>query len=498
MGNTVQKSGIRLIFVTLLGFLLIAVHFIHDGYDSRIELSEKAVLNNLKGITRTLALQIDGDAHASLITRVTKKDAIVDNKSNEDYRKIHQTLIQVKEINHLKTDIYTLFLDSLNGEKAFYFGVSTSENPYYRHQYKNYPVQLLENYYVGSEIPMFIDDHGTWLSAFYPVKNSEGKVVCVVQVDHKFDAFIKKTKEYVQKEMLISIAIFLLISSVVVIIILQIIKIEKKNQGKLNEAFAQVRTQNARIQNSINYAQKIQSAIIPTEVKIQDVFSDSFMLYKAKDVVSGDFPWMMKKDNYVFIAAVDCTGHGVPGAMMSFIGYFLLNEISNDNAVLTPAQILDRLHQGVNATLKQDDEGSSSSRDGMDVGLCRINLETNEVIYAGAHRPLYNNTAEGLMQFKGDKRAIGGRTHKKAAQAFTDHRVNVKKGESIFFFSDGLQDQFGGPEKIKYSPRRIRETIIENAATPMRDLKTVFENDFLKWKGEDVQIDDILLIGIRF
>ncbi|HOK98276.1 MAG: PAS domain S-box protein [Bacteroidales bacterium] len=260
----------------------------------------------------------------------------------------------------------------------------------------------------------------------------------------------------------------------------------------------EIQEKNKKIEDSINYAQRIQSSILPDNKLIREYFPKSFIFYKPRDVVSGDFPWFFHHGDDIYIAAVDCTGHGVPGAMLSFIGYFLLNNIVDNDKALNAGEICDLLHYGVRTTLKQDRE-DASGRDGMDIALCKINIKKHELHYAGAHRSLYLLRKGELSEFKGDRKSIGGiPIGKKAEEPFTNHTINIISGDRIFFFSDGLPDQLGGPENKKYSPARIRQIILDNANNTMSACYEVFVQDFEEWKGNRKQIDDVLLIGIEF
>ncbi len=259
-----------------------------------------------------------------------------------------------------------------------------------------------------------------------------------------------------------------------------------------------IEKKNKSITESINYAQRIQSAIIPDNDLIKQFLPQSFMFYKPKDVVSGDFPWFFVRKDYIYIAAVDCTGHGVPGALLSFIGYFLLNNIVDNERDLGAGDILNMLHQQVRKTLKQN-EGDASARDGMDMALCRINRNKKELQFAGSHRPLYYNRNGELKQYKGDSKSIGGiPPRRKAEKDFTTHIMDYKSGDRIFFFSDGLPDQIGGGAGRKYQAKRIRDAIIKYQNLSIDQLGRFFVEDFEDWKGEQKQIDDVLLIGIEF
>ncbi len=260
----------------------------------------------------------------------------------------------------------------------------------------------------------------------------------------------------------------------------------------------EIQAKNKNINESINYSKRIQNAILPDNAHIQMVFPKSFMMYKPRDVVSGDFPWFAHKDNDYYIAVVDCTGHGVPGAMLSLVGYFQLNNIvdgasKGSNCGL----ILDQLDHKVNETLIKGTGQGVAIKDGMDIGFCKINLEKMKVEYAGAHRPLYLLRDGEIQEFKGDKWAIGGGVYKNQTH-FTNHEFKVKKGDAIFFFSDGLPDQFGGPLNRKMGSEKVKNIIEENKGLTMNEMSVIFEREFDEWRGESKQTDDVLLIGIEF
>lgn len=260
----------------------------------------------------------------------------------------------------------------------------------------------------------------------------------------------------------------------------------------------EIQDKNRKIEDSINYAQRIQTSILPDNRIIREFLPKSFIFYRPRDVVSGDFPWFFQKGPITYIAAVDCTGHGVPGALLSFIGYFLLNNIVDHDREHSAASILDDLHERVRKTLKQD-FSDAEARDGMDIAFCRIDPAKKELQFSGAHRPLYLLRKGELEEYKGDRKAIGGIPHpKKEEKTFTNHVINYLPGDKIFFFSDGLPDQLGGEEMKKYSPSRIRNHIVENKDLTMEKFNTFFAKDFETYKGDTKQIDDVLLIGIEF
>ena len=260
----------------------------------------------------------------------------------------------------------------------------------------------------------------------------------------------------------------------------------------------EIADKNRKIEDSINYAQRIQSAILPDNAFIREYLPKSFIFYKPRDVVSGDFPWFFKRDDTLYIAVVDCTGHGVPGALLSFVGYFILNNVVDHERDYTAAEVCDLLHNGVRQTLKQNRE-DAQGRDGMDIALVKYNPKKNEIHYAGAHRPLYFLRNGELTEYKGDRKAIGGiPLGSKPEKNFTNYVIPVETGDKVFFFSDGLTDQLGGTEFKKFSPARVRDMISQNSNNTMEDYHQLFDKDFFAWKGNEKQIDDVLLIGIEF
>jgi serine phosphatase RsbU (regulator of sigma subunit) len=280
---------------------------------------------------------------------------------------------------------------------------------------------------------------------------------------------------------------------------------ERDTQKKLKQATEEldksknsiIESQSKRIADSINYARKIQASINPSEVDIQKVLPDSFMYYKPKDVVSGDFPWFYQKGNYVYVAAVDCTGHGVPGAMMSIIGNLLLVDLVDRALEYEPGELLDMLHKRVVRTLKQSDPNNNSS-DGMDVAVCRINTETKELKYSGAHRSLvlYSKSNNTVAEIKGDKFPIGGLHYEKKRTPFVTHSLQLQNGDAFYIYSDGFTDQPGGSEEKKYTSKRFIELLNTMKGEKVTDIGNKVKENFEAWMEGHKQLDDILLIGI--
>lgn len=248
------------------------------------------------------------------------------------------------------------------------------------------------------------------------------------------------------------------------------------------------------INDSINYARRIQDAILPHADEFSSLFPGAFVFYKPRNVVSGDFYWVAKTGDKKLIAIADCTGHGVPGALMSMIGNSLLNEIVKQEHISDPGKILTRLHEEVRSALKQN--SGSETRDGMDIALLCFGAADEPVLFAGANRPLWCIRNGELQEIKPDKKAIGG-IQDDGATTFTTHTVSREGLTELYLFSDGFADQFGGEKGKKFMLKRLHELLLENHKLDMRKQQEKLEQAHKNWMGTHEQVDDILVAGIR-
>jgi serine phosphatase RsbU (regulator of sigma subunit) len=269
------------------------------------------------------------------------------------------------------------------------------------------------------------------------------------------------------------------------------IHVEKERINKLKE---EVEHRHKEVMDSVTYAKRIQEAILPDKNEITDHLPESFILFKPRDIVSGDFYWFSHKNNMSYIAAVDCTGHGVPGAFMSMIGNTLLNQIVKEKGVTDPGEILHALNDGVNYSLKQKQK-DSESRDGMDMGMCCFDLESMELRYAGDMRPLYVVKDDALEEFKADKFPIGGREYD-VPKKFTTQVFQLQKGNTVYMSTDGYADQFSPTDK-KLMTKKFKEIILSVQHKSMPEQKEHLDKFVTDWKGNMEQTDDILVIGVR-
>ncbi len=269
-----------------------------------------------------------------------------------------------------------------------------------------------------------------------------------------------------------------------------------------------VEKRNKDITDSLNYARRIQRAIFKTSVRLEKFFSESFILFVPKDIVSGDFFWVKSKNNQVLFAVADCTGHGVPGAFMSIIGTYGLNSLVNEFNLTNPGEILNEMNILFKNSIDQS-EGSEIF-DGMDIGLCLYNPETKEINFSGANLPLHilranskpqptshivhNNNQFSLYQVKPNKQPIG---YIFEESNFVTHGIQLMEGDIVYLFTDGFADQFGGLYQKKFRYQELRKLLCDIATKPMQEQHTILNSTFRNWKGDNIQVDDMSFLGVK-
>ena len=268
----------------------------------------------------------------------------------------------------------------------------------------------------------------------------------------------------------------------------------KERTHELQEQKEIVEEQNNHITEGINYARNIQMAILPSGEEINKVFPEHFILYRPKEIVGGDFYWLFRHGDFVFVAAVDCTGHGVAGAFMSMIGTDLLNQIIIEKQVTDPSEILTELNLGIKLAFKQSAR-EFETQQGMDVAICSINLKNKEVNFSGALRPLYVISNGEFKEVEGDKSSISGTSD--TGYRYNSNKLKLKTGDCIYLFSDGYADQFGGPKGKKFMTGKLKDLLISNNDLTMDEQRKKLLSAHEDWKGDYKQVDDILVMGIR-
>jgi sigma-B regulation protein RsbU (phosphoserine phosphatase) len=264
---------------------------------------------------------------------------------------------------------------------------------------------------------------------------------------------------------------------------------------QLNDANLEIEEQKKHIMDSIYYARRIQTAILPSFSMLNKYLKDYFIFYLPKDIVSGDFYWMHQSSGLTMLAAVDCTGHGVPGAFMSIVGFNQLNNAVNVKKVTLASDILNELNAGVIQTLNEN-TGETSIKDGMDMTLCVFDFRKRKLDFAGANNPIIQVHNKKMIKHKGNRFPIGAFVDNQP-QVFTSKEIDLAEGDMIYMFSDGYADQFGGPENKKFFTKRFEQLLTDVSVYPVEEQKEILKNTLYDWMGQNNQVDDILVIGIR-
>jgi tetratricopeptide (TPR) repeat protein len=341
-------------------------------------------------------------------------------------------------------------------------------------------------------------------------------------LETKFET-IKKEKEIQEKNLaieqheasgkrknliLIAAAFLTLLLAAFALVIFNRNKFTKRQNLIIAEQKVIVEEKQKEIIDSIKYAKRIQEALLKSEEHESEHLPEHFVMFKPKDIVSGDFYWVHERDEFLYLAVADCTGHGVPGGFLSMLGCSFLNEIVSGEENHVPAKILDELRDRIVRELSQTGE-KGENRDGMDISLVRLNLTTNEMMWSGANNPLWLIRENGgempesgkgiyfqetLMEILPDKQPIG---HHWVMKPFTNRVVQLEKGDSFYLFSDGYADQFGGEKGKKFKYKPLKELILKLKNKPMIDRKNELDRVFIDWMGSYEQIDDLCMVGVR-
>jgi len=299
-----------------------------------------------------------------------------------------------------------------------------------------------------------------------------------------------------------TIAVFI-IAALIYLAVLQfwVLVRTRKHLSELKGAYREIELQRSELQlrnkdltDSLNYAQRIQAALLPADHHIRRIFPDHFIYYRPKHIVSGDFYWFNERDDKYFIAAADCTGHGVPGALMSMIGLELIQKIINEMKVDDTDQVLLTMNHELESAFFKEESGKAMIKDGIEMGICIIDRKTKVMEFSGAFLPVYIVRDDRLIEIKGDKKNV---VQSFAMVSFNRSTFTLQEGDMLYLFSDGYADQFGGPENKKFMYRRLRHILLTISKYPLADQQRILDETIESWMEGHDQIDDMMILGIK-
>lgn len=441
-------------------------------------------ITQLRSITTTLAGELGANNLRALVERYDSHGLVIKNTQDARYYVLHERLRSTAERNGLQAPLELVIHDERKQELQVI--VTSAVRPRFRERWAGDHGELLKAYGRAGTMEMGAGDQRE-LVAFDVLTETNGTVVGMVVARASANQQGPATASLL-RNIGIAAVLFGLVGIVLFRYVGRWLKADEEAQQRL-------KARHEDISDSIAYAGKIQRSLVPSALVYDELFADSFVIDRPKDVVSGDFHWVYRVDaNTCFVAAADCTGHGLPGAMIAAIGCSMLNEVVPQNAHKDPSEILSILHTRMMSTLHQQGKQRGAG-DGMDVALCRVDRAGSEILFAGAFRPLYWLHQGQLSVINGDRKPVGG-GHMGEERRFTTHKLAYSPGDRIYLFSDGYVDQFGGPERKRFMNSRLQELIMAHRHLGLKEQATVIERAFLDWKGPIEQMDDVCMLGL--
>lgn len=481
------KTTSRKVLFTLYGTLLVLstalIAWLHSG---QLKTLKSQAFARMGGVTGTLGAQLDGGRVARLLDRYDSRGMLINNTQDAWYYVLHENLSKTAAANGLEEPLYVLAFDIAKSELQVV--VSSNDKPQLREPFKSVAMPAVIGYLKDGRINA---QRGVWggsIATFEAVRDSRGKIVGAVYTSEPLAGLVAIAKGRLWRNIGVAFVAFMIIG---IFLFRSVGRMVEREEAARNHW----QQRHEGISDSIAYAGKIQGALVPRADQYREMFADHFVLNRPKDVVSGDFHWYHRlNEDECFVAAADCTGHGLPGAMMAAIGCSLLNELVVQYPNTDPAELLGLLSERMVHALNQSGQRMGAG-DGMDVALCRIDRKQREILFAGAFRPLYWMHDGQLTVINGDRKPVGGSQHGDHRK-FIVHRVAYHPGDRLYLFSDGYVDQFGGPERKKFMSARFNEMITGNQHLPMAQQAELLDKAFLDWKGANEQVDDICVVGL--
>ena len=481
--KTTARKVLLVVYGTMLLLSVALITWIHTG---QLKTLKSQAYARMGGVTGTLSAQLDGGRVQRLLTKYDSQGMLINNTQDAWYYILHETLRKSAEANGFEEPLYVLGFDRVKAE--LHFVVTSEVTPVLRKPFSDPASSAIIEYLKADRIDAQRGVWGNDVVSFDAVRNDRGAITAVVYTRLPLNVLVNAANAKLRRNIGVAAVVFLIVGFFLFRSIGSMVQREEDARNHWQQ-------RHEGISDSIAYAGKIQDALIPRAERYREMFSDHFVLNKPKDVVSGDFHWYHRiSENECLVAAADCTGHGLPGAMMAAIGCSLLNELVVQHPHKDPAELLALLNERMVQALNQNGQRIGAG-DGMDVALCRVDRTQREVLFAGAFRPLYWMHDGQLTVINGDRKPIGGSQHD-PKRKFAVHRVAYHPGDRLYLFSDGYVDQFGGPDRKKFMSARFNDMLVANHHLPMAKQAEVLERAFLDWKGANEQVDDICVLGL--
>lgn len=481
--KSTSRKVLFLLYGSLLVLSVVLIAWLHNG---QLRSLRSQAYAQMGGVTGTLGAQLDGGRIIRLLDRYDSRGMLLSSTQDAWYYVLHDNLKKAAEANGLQHPLYVLAFDA--GKDELVVVATSQEKPLLRERFDRPSTSALSEYLRSDRIDAQQGVWGDEVAVFDAVRDGRGRVVGAVYTSSPLAALLAEATGRLWRNITICAIAFVLIGLFLVRNVARMVAREEAARDHWQQ-------RHEGITDSIAYAGKIQGALVPRADQFREMFNDHFVLNRPKDTVSGDFHWYHRlSEDACFVAAADCTGHGLPGAMMAAIGCSLLNELVTRHPHKDPAELLGLLSERMVSALNQSGQRMGAG-DGMDMALCRVDRKQRELLFAGAFRPLYWMHAGQLTVINGDRKPVGGSQHGDRRR-FTVHRVAYHPGDRLYLFSDGYVDQFGGPERKKFMSARFNEMLAANQHLPMAQQAEALDRAFLDWKGDNEQVDDVCVLGL--
>lgn len=469
------------VYATLLAVCVLAIGKVH--HDTK-RTARKEAISRLGDATALLASQLNGDHVGLLLGKYPGTGLLIKHTQDAWYYVMHDHLRRATERLGLESPLLLLAPDS--AQRTLLTIATAEQRPDLRAPYHGDAAAILTALAQGERHLVLPGEDG--LVAFNEVHDGAGRTAGIVLGRMSLAETEAAATSTLRQHALLAMVLFAMAA-------LFLFGSVGRWLRRDEDLHAALRQRQDRVDDGIAYAAKIQRALAPGPDVYRELFEDAFVIDRPKDVVSGDFLWAHRVDDHVrYVAAADCTGHGLPGAMMATIGCALLNEVVPRNTHLEPAELLGLLNTRLLTTLHQQGRKRGAG-DGMDLALCRIDRSRREILFAGAHRPLYWYHHGRISVINGDRKPIGG-AHHEPDRRFTTHRLAYDPGDRIYLFSDGYVDQFGGPGRERFMSDRLRRLLQEHRHLSMQEQARLLEEAFLSWQGREEQVDDVSMLAL--
>lgn len=487
----IDNKTARILFYFYVLIILLSGFFIVSNYLNQKNQTAENVYAGLKPLVNITSEQISAQKLEWLLKTYTEKDDLTSVDDDSLYFELNMMMNHIAKNQELKSPMYLLRYNQ--EEDIFQYIVRSDAKVYYLHAYRQYPKELKSKYGKRGVIPLYTTENGTWLSAFSPIKTEDGEVIAIVEADVNVDRYFAKVKGDFKRTLLVSLLGVILIALILIPIIRKILKQEEKNTLEILEQKLLVEEYSREVQASVRYASSLQKAITRPFNQLE-FFTFFDLLYEPRDIVSGDFRWSYETEKYFYLAVGDCTGHGVPGAMLSVIGSTMLNHLFKNGEDLHPNQILDEFDNEFTGYINS---GADNLRlDGMDISLIRICKSDKSVEYSGGFIDLVYFNKDEMNFIHSNRYPIGG-ADAYPKNGFTNHVLNLEGKTTFFLFSDGFQDQFGGERNKKLGRKQFICWLNESLNIPHKKRMSFIEKKMAEYQGNEFQVDDRILVVLE-